>query len=91
MHKTGKRTVKGAPAERKAGVLPDRKWEGREGGHPAQLPQHPAVQNTQAALFGTGLLSSPSFSFLAGARTICEPHGAGQAFDNLQKTSESLN
>lgn len=91
MHKTGKRTVKGAPAEREAGVLPDPKWEWREGGRPARLPQHPAAQNTRAALFGTGLLSSPSLSFLAGACTICEPHRTGQAFDNLQKTSESLN
>lgn len=37
------------------------------------------------------VLHMVAFSFLAGASTICELHYRGQVFDNLNKTSGSLN
>ena len=78
--------VKGTPPSGR--VESSRPQVGKPGGW---LPQHPGAQNTRAVLFGTGLLSSPSLSFLAGACTICESPRTGQAFSNLQKTSGSLN
>lgn len=68
---------------------------GEAGGRPSPmlLPRHPTAQSTRAVLCfeQDGFFPPCLFLFLARASAICELHCRGQVFDNLNKTSGSLN
>lgn len=93
LNKTRKRTVKSLPCL--VGGCPAGSRVGEVGGRPGLFPRHPIAQNTRVVLYfehrffvGGFFLS---FYFLARASTICELPCRGQVFDNLNKTSGSLN